>query len=267
MSVRASFFSLLLVLCGLGAMGCGGTPAASDAATPGTDTGTSPSDTGTAPTDTGVPPTDTGPGPSCGGAPMTHMGDGTYYNGDGTGACSFPARADMLFAAMNMPDFDHASVCGMCVEVTGPMGMVTVPITDLCPECLSGALDLSPTAFAMLSPLSAGRIPISWHEVPCDVTGPVVFHVYDGSNPYYLAIHVRNARNRLASVERRHADGSWSALMRQDYGVWIESPSDAPITTAHLRATDVYGATVEGDVMITPGVDADAGGQFPRCSP
>ena len=216
--------------------------------------------------DTVVPSSDTGPVMACG-TRATRMGDGTYYTGDGTGACSFAARSDMLFAAMNAPDFNGAGVCGMCVRVTGPSGAVTVTITDLCPECLTGALDLSPTAFMQLSPLSAGRIPISWHEVPCDTTGPVVIHVFTGSNPYYLAFNVRNHRNRLATLERRLADGSWHALMRQNYNVWIESPSDAPVHMAHLRATDILGATVEADVTITADTDVNAVGQFPACAP
>ena len=204
--------------------------------------------------------------PSCGSRP-TRTGDGTSYTGDGTGACSFAARTDLLFAAMNAPDFDHAAVCGICVRVTGPMGSVTVPITDLCPECATGALDLSPTAFTQIAQLSAGRVPISWQEVPCDVTGNVVFHVDQGTNPYYLEINVRNHRNRVVSLERRLADGSWHALARRDDNVWTESPSDAPLSTAHLRAIDVRGDVVEGDAPVTRNTDANASAQFAACTP
>jgi expansin (peptidoglycan-binding protein) len=217
------------------------------------------------------PRPDTGPRPdggssSCSATPI-RTGDGTYYDGDGTGNCSFDARPDMLFAAMNDPDYDGSDVCGTCAEVTGPNGTITVTITDRCPECASGDLDLSVTAFDAIADHAAGRVPITWHEVPCAVTGPVVFHVYEGSNPYYLAIIVENAQHRVVSVERE-TTGGWAPLARQDYDVWIESPvDDAPITTAHLRATDVHGDVVEADVPVTENTDTSADRQFAACAP
>lgn len=215
-----------------------------------------------------APRPDAGPPPACG-APSTFSGEGTFYSGDGTGACSFPARADMLFAALNAPQFAGAALCGVCAEVTGPDGTVVVPIVDLCPECASGDLDLSPTAFDLIADPVDGRVPITWHEVPCDVAGPVSFHVYDGANPWYLAVHVRNHRNRIVSLERRLDGGSWVALERQAYDVWIESPpAGAPIDAAHLRVTDVYGDVVEGLVTaITPGADFAAERQLAACAP
>jgi expansin (peptidoglycan-binding protein) len=44
---------------------------------------------------------------------------------------------------------------------------VVVRIVDLCPGCGLGDLDLSMTAFAKIAPLSRGRVPITWHFVPC----------------------------------------------------------------------------------------------------
>jgi expansin (peptidoglycan-binding protein) len=93
-------------------------------------------------------------------------GQATYYNADGTGSCGFPPSTDFMVAAMNHVQYQK-SMCGMCVAVTGPQGMVTVRIVDLCPACKSGDLDLSETAFSMISPLAAGRVAISWSFVPC----------------------------------------------------------------------------------------------------
>lgn len=38
-------------------------------------------------------------------------------------------------------------------------------VVDECPGCAYGDLDLSPDAFAMLSPMEAGRIDITWDVV------------------------------------------------------------------------------------------------------
>jgi expansin (peptidoglycan-binding protein) len=72
-------------------------------------------------------------------------------------------------------------LCGTCAEVTGPSGTVTLRIVD--PECASGDLDLSPAAFDQIAERALGRVAISWQEVPCEVTGPLVFHVDSGANP------------------------------------------------------------------------------------
>jgi expansin len=93
-------------------------------------------------------------------------GEATYYDANGTGACGFPASSDFLVAAINDEQYSKAN-CGRCVEVTGPTGKVIVRITDKCPGCSSGDLDLSQTAFGKIAKLSAGRIAIKWHFVTC----------------------------------------------------------------------------------------------------
>jgi len=45
---------------------------------------------------------------------------------------------------------------------------VLVEVSDTCPGCSSTSVDLTPTAFQVLSPLSAGRLTgISWSFVDC----------------------------------------------------------------------------------------------------
>ena len=57
-------------------------------------------------------------------------------------------------------------------------------VVDQCPGCAHGDLDLSPQAFQVLAPLAQGRIPITWHEVACDVSGPIDYHFKDGANAF-----------------------------------------------------------------------------------
>lgn len=102
-------------------------------------------------------------------APVTEFsGEATYYAADGTGACGFKATPnDLMVAALNGAQYKK-SWCGQCALVTGPKGTtVKVRIVDLCPGCKQGDLDLSKQAFAALSTIRAGRIPIRWHIVPC----------------------------------------------------------------------------------------------------
>jgi expansin (peptidoglycan-binding protein) len=95
-----------------------------------------------------------------------YSGEATYYDANGTGACGFAASSDFLVAAINAAQYskDH---CGKCVSVDGPRGTVVVRITDKCPGCGSGGLDLSQTAFAKIARLADGRVKITWHFVPC----------------------------------------------------------------------------------------------------
>ncbi len=98
---------------------------------------------------------------------VDYSGEATYYAADGTGACGFKASpSDLNVAAMNKSQYNK-SWCGKCVLVTGPKGTVKVRIVDLCPGCANGDLDLSEQSFMAIASLSAGRVKITWHVVPC----------------------------------------------------------------------------------------------------
>lgn len=203
-------------------------------------------------------------GPSCIAPRGDVTGEGTYYAADGTGNCSFAASSDHMVAAINAPDYATAAWCGACVAVTGPSGQVTVRIVDKCPGCDPGDLDLSSEAFAMIAPLSAGRVPITWHEVACDVQGPLSYHFKDGSNAFWTAIQVRNHRYPIAKLEAGTA-GALEPIARVDYNYFVDSSGlgAGPYT---IRVTDTRGHVVE-DVGITPGDDVARSGtaQLPLC--
>ena len=97
---------------------------------------------------------------------QTYSGEVTYYDANGTGACGFKASTDFMVVAMNDEQFKR-SMCGECISVTGPNGTVVVRITDVCPGCGTGDLDLSQTAFSRVAKLSAGRVKVDWHFVTC----------------------------------------------------------------------------------------------------
>ncbi len=209
---------------------------------------------------------DATPGGSCSPIPDDEIGDGTYYNADGTGNCSFDASPnDLLVAAMNAPDYNDAAWCGACLEVTGPMGQVTVRVVDSCPGCAHGDLDLSPQAFQQIAPLSAGRVSIMWHEVACNVSGPIDYHFKDGSNAYWTAIQIRNHRWPIAKVEAM-IGGAYQAIGRVDYNYFVQT-SGLGNGPYQLRVTDTRGHVVEDTgVALGDNVTRTGTQQLPACN-
>lgn len=202
---------------------------------------------------------------SCEAVPAEVSGEGTYYAADGTGNCSFDASPDdLMVAALNAPDYQNAALCGACLEVTGPSGTITVRVVDQCPECKHGDLDLSPQAFQMLSPLAAGRIPITWHQVACNVTGPIAYHFKDGANAYWTAIQIRNHRYPIAKLEAMQG-GAYVAIPRLEYNYFVQASGlgAGPYT---LRVTDTRGHTVEdADIALGDSVTRAGARQLESC--
>jgi expansin (peptidoglycan-binding protein) len=192
-------------------------------------------------------------------------GEGTFYAADGSGNCSFPATPDdLMVAAMNHVDYAASAVCGSCVRVDGPDGSVDVRIVDQCPECPEGDIDLSPEAFALIAPLEAGRVPISWQYVSCPVAGPVAYHFKEGSNPWWTAVQVRNHRHAIATLEVQQ-DGAWVPVPRLDYNYFVRDSGvgEGPLS---LRITDVLGNVLEdAGIPLLDGAQAPGAGQFPAC--
>jgi expansin len=194
-----------------------------------------------------------------------HHGEGTYYakvsNG---GHCSYGLVSTPLFAAMNHTDYQNSEACGMCLQVSGPNGSVKVKVVDECPECEPGDVDLSEDAFAQLAPLVQGRIPITWQYTSCDVQGPIVYHYKDGTNPWWNAVQIRNAKRGISKIEAIK-NGQYITLQRVNYNYFIANSGlgSGPFT---FRITDVAGNVItESGVAFTPNGDVTSPGnkQFP----
>lgn len=98
---------------------------------------------------------------------QSFAGDGTWFN-PGLGSCGVTNDDNDMIAALNAPQMgsypnpNKNPNCGKYAMVHGPKGSVRVKITDTCPPCVKGSLDLSPAAFAKIADLSTGRIHITW---------------------------------------------------------------------------------------------------------
>ena len=190
------------------------------------------------------------------------QGIATYYNADGSGNCGFdPSPNDLDVAAMNAAEYANSEVCGECVQVTGPNGMVTVRITDQCPDCQKGQLDLSMQAFAKIADVSAGRVDITWQVVACNVTGNLSYYVKDGSSQYWTALQVRNSRLPIATMEYMAA-GAWTAIDRQSYNYFVVASGVGP-GSYHVRITAVDGQTLTDTLpAVQPSTSVQGSGQF-----
>lgn len=203
---------------------------------------------------------------ACTDKPVSHAGDGTYYDADGSGNCSFDPTGDLMIGAMNHTDYADSAACGACVHIEGPSGAVTVRIVDQCPECAPGDIDLSPEAFEKLADPVLGRVDISWTYVPCDVSGNIVYHFKEGSNQWWTAVQIRNARFAIGKLEVQKA-GSFVEVNRVDYNYFVDEAGMGPGPYT-FRVTDVNGnvLTDSGIAFVEAG-DAEGSGQFPSCSP
>ena len=194
-----------------------------------------------------------------------HQGIATYYGATGAGACLFdPSSADLMVAALNAEEFDTAALCGAYVHVTGPKGVVTVRIVDLCPECKAGHLDLSQEAFASIADLVDGRVAISWQVISPAIDGPIAYHFKDGSNQWWTAVQIRNHRNPIAKVEF-HDGEQWVAVERTNYNYFVQTNPGMGPGPYQFRVTDSYGnVLVDNDIPHRENGTVDGDAQFPK---
>ncbi|KAF8997412.1 RlpA-like double-psi beta-barrel-protein domain-containing protein-containing protein [Cyathus striatus] len=103
-------------------------------------------------------------------------GDATYYDA-GLGACGITnTNADYIVAVSTkyfdtFPGYQGGNpnknpLCGKNIRATYQGKSVTVKVTDRCGGCAYGDIDLTPTAFSKLAPLSVGRLHgVTWNLV------------------------------------------------------------------------------------------------------
>jgi expansin (peptidoglycan-binding protein) len=201
---------------------------------------------------------------------QTHTGQGTFYGYGGGGNCSFPKPNDILTAAMNHADYNTAQACGACAEVTNlnTLQSVVVRVDDRCPECAPGDVDLSQEAFARISPIGAGRIPISWKYVSCTPPSAKVFFK-EGSSQWWAGVQVRDHRSPVAALAYRPSgsNGAYTALGREMYNYFI-APSGMGPGPFDLQITDVFGQKITATgVALAVTTEIDLGLQFPAVLP
>ena len=195
-----------------------------------------------------------------------HTGDGTWYDADGGGNCTFPPSPDnLLVAAINHVDYADAALCGAYVQITGPDGAVIVRIVDQCPGCAAGDIDLSYEAFGQIADPQLGRVPIHWQLVSYPLPTPIVYHFKDGSNQWWTAVQIRNHTNPISKVEYRDADGIFHEIERQSYNYFVQHTPGLGVGPYTFRVTDYFGHTLlDEGVPHVENENVAGSGQFPQ---
>lgn len=185
----------------------------------------------------------------------------TFY-GPGTtaGACASTSVPSTRYtAALGPAEYADGAACGTYVQVKGRKGTILVKVTNLCPECPPGHLDLSDEAFAALDDRVKGRVPMTYRAVRDPAVGALTVTVKDGSNPWWLAVHVDDHGNPLRSVEVASGQQGWQQMQLQSYGYWLD-PDGAGQGPFRLRVTDVRGhRVVLTGVRLRPGTTQRTG--------
>jgi len=206
----------------------------------------------------------TNTGAACAAPPPTSAQNGkaTFYDlgPGGTGNCSFPkSPADGLFVALGPDQYAKGAACGMYLDVTGPKGKVRVKVTDQCPECATGHLDLSRTAFRKIGAEVSGIIPITYKTVVNPVVpGPMTVTVKNGSSQWWLAVLIDNHGNQLKTVT---VNGK--ATHREDYNYWIVDGGAGPGPFT-IKVTNVQGwSATLSNIRLAAGTTQTTAVRFP----
>ena len=185
----------------------------------------------------------------------SNSGKATFYGGNVSGGmCSFTGYkipSSLFGTALSDSNWSGGASCGTCVSVTGPNGAkVTAMVVDQCPGCGPNHLDLFPDAFAKLASPSAGEIPVSWEEVPCGITSPIMLKNKSGTSPYWFSMQVMNANVRVTKLDVSTDGGkTWKPTTRKEYN-FFENPAGFGTQTVDVRVTSAGGKTI-----VVKGVD------------
>lgn len=90
-----------------------------------------------------------------------YSGDMTWFN-PGLGACGQNNGDNDAVAAVSPAVYASGGACGKTATIHYNGKSTTVKVVDLCPSCATGSIDVSPSSFQKLAPLSAGRVQVTW---------------------------------------------------------------------------------------------------------
>ncbi|MEU4419296.1 expansin EXLX1 family cellulose-binding protein [Actinoplanes sp. NPDC024001] len=196
-------------------------------------------------------------GSACAAPPSTttKSGKATFYDLAATsGNCSFEVPADDLYVALGPDQYADGASCGAYLDVTGPKGKVRVKVFDSCPECATGHLDLSRTAFKKIGAEIDGIISIKYKLVTNPaVPAPISVRIKEGASQHWFAARIDNHANLLTSVKVAGAGRGFTAAHRTDYNYWLIDGGAGP-GPYKIRMTDVYGnSTTLTGIDMKPG--------------
>ncbi|RYP44619.1 hypothetical protein DL768_008940 [Monosporascus sp. mg162] len=98
---------------------------------------------------------------------VAFTGDMTFFT-PGLGACGRVNTASDPVVALapaqygSFPNPNNSPQCGRWITIHGNGRTTAAQVVDLCPECASGSIDVSPVIFDDIAPLDVGRVQVTW---------------------------------------------------------------------------------------------------------
>lgn len=173
-------------------------------------------------------------------------GDATAYGGGNNwGYCGFKERSflysNKLEVALNSVQWNNSLNCGRCINIKyNNNPPIKALISDKCPECKYGDLDLFLESYKTIINKPPGRENIQWNFVSCDefINGNIRFRI-DYINYYWLSLNPENFLCGIANIEISFGN-NWIQLDRNDnymsglyfnYNGYVNTPFQLKITS------------------------------------
>lgn len=191
-----------------------------------------------------------------------------------------------MYVAVDTGGYGASSACGKCVSLIGTTGVTAVlKVVDQCPAgsnamwCQTSHLDLSPTAYSKVEPSGPGAIdntpgvplsntpgPVTWHYVPCPVTGNIVYD-FATSNSFYLAMVIENGRYGIKSISYRPSGTtSWIAMGAPTNADPHWKVATNPPNPVDFQVTDEWNQVITDTNIRWGSSQVTGGSQFAQCN-
>ena len=206
---------------------------------------------------------------------QTIISQNTIFNGDATtyggsvygGSCGFkkiwsnPQQNSIIQfnygLAINSKQYNNSLSCGQCINIqynnhNKQTTSINTIVTDICPECKFGDLDLFTETYKTLINEDPGRTPITWSFIECPeniVSNNLQLRI-DEINYYWLSIQPENFKCGISNIFI-FQHNQWIEMNRDDskmvglffiYNKKIEIPFKFKIINIYFEEiiTDLY---------------------------
>lgn len=155
---------------------------------------------------------------------LNYQGDATVYGGGvNGGACGFKSiwtnknKNFKYGVAINSRQYNNSLSCGNCVNIQYKNRNINAVVTDICPECAYGDLDLFTETYNELIQEEPGRKKITWNLIPCpeEIVSENLQLRIDEINYYWLSIQPENFKCQISSISI-FQNNEWIEMARQD---------------------------------------------------
>ncbi|RHZ30895.1 hypothetical protein DYB26_005786 [Aphanomyces astaci] len=194
--------------------------------------------------------------------------DGESPQGGNCAMMKWLPLAPQFHVAINNNQYDTGANCGRCVSVTcvdarcQSKRTVLGQVTDRCPECSQGDLDMSLPMFQQVTGFTTDRLAISWEFVDCPVTDGVQVCAKDGSSIHWLYVQPGNTLNGVKSMR---INGGDAPLFGSAYYFMSTVLGTVDLSQTQVEMTSHSGQTIKATVALVANQCTQISQQFNGC--